>query len=409
MAACAEPFSDTAEMTTMPIGYVVSVAFLALCTSAAVMPRRPRHSSPSSLSYRLGFLVNELPFVAFYLLLASTLLAFGQGDIDSPGAWIAFGLAVLTTLGLVVLVLRALRAKGAVDNALMAGLGADWRAAIDTSIVARLRSRIPWAHILLVPFVVRRHDVERVADISYGDAGKRNMLDVYRHRSRPHGGPMLVHLHGGAFRSGHKNRETRPFIYRLASQGWVCISANYRLSPAAKFPDHMIDVKKVIAWAREHGAEYGGDPDVMFVAGSSAGGHLAATAGLTPNHPQFQPGFEHADTSVTGVISLYGYYGGLDSDRQPLSPPSSPAAYITADAPPFFVAHGDHDTVVVVEDARGFVDLLCTVSSQAVVYAELAGAQHAFDVVHSIRFDNTVNAVESFTAWVRSRPVTSKP
>ena len=129
-------------------------------------------------------------------------------------------------------------------------------------------------------------------------------------------------------------------------------------------------------------------------------------AGLTPNHTMFQPGFEQADTSVTGVISLYGYYGGLDSDGQI---PSSPAAYVTPDAPPFFVAHGDHDTVVVVEDARGFVDLLRTVSSQAVVYAELPGAQHAFDVVHSIRFDNTVNAIESFTAWVRSRPVTSKP
>jgi acetyl esterase/lipase len=393
----------------MPIGYLVSVLILALCTSAAVAPRRPRRSGPSSLSYRLGFLVNELPFVAFFLLLASTLLAYGQGDIDSPVGWTGFGLAVLTALGLMVVVLRALRAKPAIDDALTAGLGADWSAAIDASMAARLRSRIQWARIVLVPFVVRRHDVERVADISYGDAGTRNMLDVYRHRSHPQGGPMLVHLHGGAFRSGHKNRETRPLLYRLASQGWVCISANYRLSPAARFPDHLIDVKKVIAWAREHGAEYGGDAAVMFVAGSSAGGHLAAMAGLTPNHTMFQPGFEQADTSVTGVISLYGYYGGVDSDRQSPSTPSSPAAYVAADAPPFFVTHGDHDTVVAVEDARALVALLRAVSSSAVVYAELPGAQHAFDVVHSVRFDHTVNAIEAFTAWVRSRPMTTKP
>ena len=124
-------------------------------------------------------------------------------------------------------------------------------------------------------------------------------------------GLMLIHLHGGAFRRGRKSREARPLLYRLASQGWVCISANYRLSPAATFPDHLIDVKKVIAWAREHGPEYGADPAIVFVAGSSAGGHLAAFAGLTPNDPVFQPGFEGADTSVAAVVSLYGYYGSL--------------------------------------------------------------------------------------------------
>jgi acetyl esterase/lipase len=79
---------------------------------------------------------------------------------------------------------------------------------------------------------------------------------------------VLIHLHGGGFGSGRKNREARPLIYRLASQGWVCVSANYRLRPAARFPDQLIDVKKVIAWVREHGAEYGADPARVFVAGS---------------------------------------------------------------------------------------------------------------------------------------------
>jgi acetyl esterase/lipase len=75
----------------------------------------------------------------------------------------------------------------------------------------------------------------------------------------------------------------------------------------------------VIAWVREHGHEYGADPAVVFVAGSSAGGHLAAMAALTPNDPAFQPGFEHADTSVTAATPLYGYYGPLDTNER--SPP----------------------------------------------------------------------------------------
>jgi acetyl esterase/lipase len=212
-----------------------------------------------------------------------------------------------------------------------------------------------------------------------------------------------VYFHGGTFVRGGKNREARPLLYRLASQGWVCISANYRLGPAARFPDHHIDAKKVIAWVQEHGYEYGADPAVVFVAGSSAGGHLAAFAALTPNDAVFQPGFERANTSVTAAICLYGYYGSLD-DSERL--PSSPQAYVRTDAPPFFVAHGDQDTIVLVEDARAFIERLRSASSAPVVYAELPGAQHTFDLFHSIRFDTVVDAIEGFAAWVRSREET---
>jgi acetyl esterase/lipase len=138
---------------------------------------------------------------------------------------------------------------------------------------------------------------------------------------------------------------------------------------------------------------------VLFVAGSSAGGHLAALAALTPNVPQFQPGFERADTSITAAICLYGYYGGLDAGERL---PTSPHDYVRTDAPPFFVAHGDRDTVVLVEDARIFVERLRSASSNPVVYAELPGAQHTFDLFHSIRFDTVVDAIEAFAAWVRS-------
>jgi hypothetical protein len=67
-------------------------------------------------------------------------------------------------------------------------------------------------------------------------------------------------------------------------------------------PDYLIDVKKVIAWAREHAREHGGDPALVFVAGSSSGAQLAALAAFTPNDPAYQPGFERADTSVSAAI-----------------------------------------------------------------------------------------------------------
>ncbi|MEU5863769.1 alpha/beta hydrolase [Nonomuraea sp. NPDC047529] len=188
-------------------------------------------------------------------------------------------------------------------------------------------------------------------------------------------------------------------LHHLASQGWVCVSANYRLRPQAQHPDHLIDLKKIIAWVREHAHEYGADPSTLFVAGSSAGGHMAAPAALTPNDPAFQPGFEHADTSVTGVIYLNGWYGPYFDD----DPASSPPAHITADAPPFLVAHGDLDPLVPVADARHFADRLRRTSASPVVYAELRGGNHAFDLYHSVRFEAVVDAVEGLTAWVRAR------
>jgi acetyl esterase/lipase len=384
----------------VPFGYLFTTALLALATLFALAPPRPRHSSATNKSNWLAFLPNELPFVAFFVLLASTLLALAQGDLATPVGLVGLGLAVLTTAALVVVVRRALRTAAEIERALREGLGADWRSEIDPKLAAGLRRPLPIGRILFGPFLHRRRDVERVANISYGTAGKWNLLDVYRHRSHPTGGPTLVYFHGGAFRSGRKNREARPLIYRLASQGWVCISANYRLSPSASFPDHLIDVKKVIAWAREHGHEYGGDPAVLFAAGSSAGGHLASMAALTPNDPLFQPGFEHADTSVTACVSLYGFYGSAATDWPR---PSSPMGYVRADAPPFFVTHGDLDTVVVVEDAGRFVMELRNTSANPVVYAELPGAHHTFDLFHSIRFETVVDGIEAFTAWVRSR------
>ncbi|WP_424535670.1 prolyl oligopeptidase family serine peptidase [Sphaerisporangium viridialbum] len=133
-------------------------------------------------------------------------------------------------------------------------------------------------------------------------------------------------------------------------------------------------------------------------------GHLAALAALTPGAPVFQTGFEDADTSVTAAICLNGYYGnyyGQGAD-------SSPMAYLSAEAPPFFIAHGDRDTVVPVESARLFAASLRSTSANPVVYVELPGAQHAFDLFHSVRFETVVDAVEDFAAWVRSREKTRR-
>jgi acetyl esterase/lipase len=366
----------------MPIGYIFSVSLLAFCTATAVIGPRPAHTTPSHWSYWATFLINELPFLALYVLIGDSVLAYAQGDLITPGGLVGLAVAVLTAAGLGVLIRRALATGPELRRALA-----------DDAGIALPPLRLPWAHILLAPFRSRRLDVVRVANIPYGDAGRRNLLDVYHRRNRPGGGAVLVYFHGGGFRIGHKRKQAKPLINELAARGWVCISANYRLEPTHQFPAAHVDAKRVIAWVRAHAADFGGDPQTIIVSGSSAGGHLASMIGLTPNDPAFQPGFESADTSVAAVIGFGGYYGEV------AGPGSSPLDRL-GEAPPFLFLHGVNDSSVLVEDAREFAAGLSEVSSSPVVLSELPGAQHAYDLFRSVRYSYVIDAVGAFGAWV---------
>ena len=83
---------------------------------------------------------------------------------------------------------------------------------------------------------------------------------------------------------------------------------NYPLSPKARWPQHLVALKRAIGWIRANIAEYGGDPSFLAVTGGSAGGHLSAMLALTGNDPALQPGFEYVDTSVQACVPHYGVY-----------------------------------------------------------------------------------------------------
>jgi acetyl esterase/lipase len=225
---------------------------------------------------------------------------------------------------------------------------------------------------------------------------------------------------------GEKEQQAQPLMYHLAQRGWLCVAINYRLSPRAVFPAHIEDVKKAIAWIRQHVAEYGGNPDFIAITGGSAGGHLSSLAALTPNRREWQPGFEDVDTRVQAAVPFYGVYDFLDryeirpemsmegmvadrvmqcslEENRDLWESGSPLTHVNEGAPPMFVIHGTHDSLVWVEEARTFVSALQAVSEQPVVYGELPGAQHAFEVFHSVRTDYTVNAVTDFLEWAHAR------
>jgi acetyl esterase/lipase len=376
---------------------------------------------PSLYAFSYGVFASELPLQMLAGQLA--MLAAVTRRLSPCVRWFSWLVSAVSWLGLLGLNRIGRQANVPLTAALDAGLGPDRR-----TESADLWKRPAGAGTAKTPGVIRMFriygDYAHDTDISYGPYGSRNHLDIWRRPDLDRDGraPVLLQVPGGAWMVGSKRQQAYPLMSHLAELGWVCVAINYRLSPRSTWPDQIVDVKRALAWIKEHIAQYGGDPDWIAITGGSAGGHLSSLAALTANDPQFQPDFEDADTTVRAAVPFYGVYDFTRSDdsihplmlptlgkyvfklsRTEISEPlrtASPIAHISADAPPFFVLHGRNDSLIPVEQARAFTARLHEVSRQPVVYAELPFAQHAFDIFGSARATHAAVAVEQFLAEI---------
>ncbi|GAB2457546.1 alpha/beta hydrolase [Nocardioides hungaricus] len=370
-------------------------------------------------AFAAGWLTSELATHLFALTAADTAAHLLR---RRPHSRAGLALAAANLAGQAFLLDQARRVRQDAEEALVEGLGAEYGEQLD-ALPTPAELATPWRQ-LVNPFRVRDAGVVVEKDIPYApEHGRRGLLDVYRPAEPTEGAPVLLQVHGGGWTIGTKDQQGLPLMRHLAAKGWVCVAINYRLAPRDPFPAQIIDVKRAIAWIREHIEEYGGDPDYLAITGGSAGGHLAALAAVTPNDPAYQPGVEDADTSVAVAIPHYGVYdfagctglrnaelmrdrflaprivGRTWAEAPEVFEAGTPLLRVGKDAPDFFVLHGAHDTLVPVEQARLFVQRLRETSGATVVYAELPGAQHAFDVFASIRSAHVVRAIDRYLHW----------
>lgn len=392
----------------------VLLAPAAVSTALALWPiRRPFAAATAGWVWSLP--AQELPLHVGALVGAATApaLASRAGRGARPSDRVGVGIAALTWAGLGVVVSRHVAAAAVLDRALGEGLGEGLGDGETTTSPSALH-RTPWPRVLFRPWPLPPRGVRARRGMVYGPDPKANRFDLYtRTGSSGAGGGsgsggysdsgagdvrgVLVHIHGGHFRAGGPSRESREMLFDHAARGWAAISTTYHLSPTPEsgFPQHLVDVKRLLRWIRTEGPAHGIRADApIVVAGSSAGAHLAMMTALTGDDPRFQPGFEDADTTVAGAIGLYGYYGRLGLETRDVSDPVRHAA---SGAPPVAIIHGTHDTYTPVKGSRRLVRHLRAGSPNPVVYAELPGAQHGFDAVRSPRYLAVVDAVSRFT------------
>jgi len=238
-------------------------------------------------------------------------------------------------------------------------------------------------------------------DLEYVPGGhERQKLDLYLPAGATEPLPVIVWIHGGAWRAGSKqNCPAR----RFCARGYAVASINYRLSQHATFPAQLEDCKAAIRYLRANAAKYNLDPGRFGVWGSSAGGHLAAMVGTTGRVEEFEkgPNLDYASTvqaacdffGPTDFTTMSSFPSRMDHDS-PESPESkliggpiqqnkdkcrraSPITYIDKNDPPFLIVHGDKDPVVPHNQSQIFYEALRKAKVRAKFHT-VEGAGHGF-------------------------------
>ena len=162
-------------------------------------------------------------------------------------------------------------------------------------------------------------------------ANDRDRLDVHM-PAGAEAAPVVVYFHGGALMYGEKELAD-PVAQRLVPLGIGVVSANYRLSPDHQHPAHVNDAAAALAWTVEHIADYGGDPQQIYVAGHSAGAYLAVLLALDASHLSAH-GLGHEAIAGSILISPFLYVEETAKDRPKTVWGTNPDDWLAASVTP---------------------------------------------------------------------------
>jgi len=234
--------------------------------------------------------------------------------------------------------------------------------------------------------------------IVYGHGGDQELrLDLARPRTAKGRLPTVLLLHGGGWIRGDK-RDVLPIVRLLAEEGYVAVTAQYRLARLggdprrnpAPWPAQIEDVKCAVRYLRANAARWSIDPERIAAMGFSAGAHLAMLLGTmdTADGCEGTGGCAEASSKVDAVVSFFGptdmgvrapspaeiaklslkekqrvakawALGAIFGPRFREDPTrASPLSYVDATDAPMLLFQGTRDTLVQPENAELMMDAL---------------------------------------------------
>ena len=248
-------------------------------------------------------------------------------------------------------------------------------------------------------------NVEYVGNVQYANPDNHpQYLDIYVPKDAKAKLPVIVAIHGGGWTGGDKRN---PQVLPLVKDGYAIVSINYRLSQLAKFPAQIHDCKAAIRWVRANAEKYHFDADHVGVWGDSAGGHLVALLGTTANNAELEGDESNLKYSsrVQAVCDFYGpadfltindqappdtaiHHNAPDSpeaklidgaipDNKDKATRASPVHYVTKDAAPFLIMHGDNDKLVPLAQSEQLAKALEKAGVEVKLHV-VQGAGHGF-------------------------------
>ncbi len=255
----------------------------------------------------------------------------------------------------------------------------------------------------LLNLFIPRQGYTVFSDISYGPV-PRQKLDVYVPKTLEAHHSAIVFFYGGSWQSG--NKEMYQFVGQaLASKGFVTIVVDYRLYPQIYFPEFINDGAKALVWAHKNGKHYGADPEHIFLAGHSAGAHIASLLATDKHYLQAQK----ADVSwIKGVIGIAGPYDFLpftdpkikalfskvdDAETQPIN-------FVTKNIPPFLLATGADDEKVLPKNTLNLVAKLqhFNIPVIKIIYPKIGHIGIILSLAAGFRYKTTL--LEDITAFI---------
>jgi len=252
--------------------------------------------------------------------------------------------------------------------------------------------------------------VKTLKNLEYGRVGDRAMLlDLYLPEKTEKPRPLIIWIHGGAWMAGSKDNPS-PAL-RFIADGYAVAQVGYRFSQEAKFPAQIHDCKAAVRWLRSNADKYGFDANRFAAWGASAGGHLVALLGTSGGVVDLEGTLNNlkASSRVQAVVDWFGptdflhigepesdlphnapdspesrLIGGTLLEHKDLAAKASPITYVSSNAPPFLIMHGDKDRTVPFDQSERFYEALKKAGIDA-TFVPMKGAGHGFGGPNAIK------------------------